>query len=108
MISIPAGSLNKRVTIMAPNTAKDETGDPVGDVPLKQTYAQIRPMSGSEAYRAQQFTDKANITVVIRYDSRVRANMTVAYQDRTFQIHAVLNEGEENVYMILLSEEINP
>ena len=103
---------NKRVTLQAPNSVKDSTGDPAGDTDVATTWAQIRPMSGAESFRAQQFTDEANITIVMRWRPGVKSNMMVKYAgpegNREFQILVPLNEDEQNIQYTLLCKEIGP
>ncbi len=107
-------AMTKRVQLMQPNSVKDSTGDPAEDAPFGGLiWAEIRPMSGSEAFRAQQFTEKADTTIIIRYRPGVHSSMQVQYADpqasiRTFHIHAPLNEEEKGVMLTLLCEEINP
>lgn len=107
MISIPAGSLNKRIMLVKPSSEQDPLTTKVGeDVTVAQVWASIKPMSGSELYRAQQFVDQANIMVTIRYRPDVTADMRVEYGRRSFNVLSVLNEMEQNVQLNLLCEEL--
>ena len=70
MTSIPAGELDRRVTLMNAATGQDPTtGDAATPTPFGSMWAGIKPMSGSERYAAGQFVDKANTVISIRYQA---------------------------------------
>lgn len=109
---IAAGALDRRIALLMPAQTQDASGGPAEPVVFATVWAKISPMSGSEIFRAQQFVGEANVQVVIRYRSGVRANMVVRYDGpdgtRHFRILGTpLNEGERNEQLTLLCKEIN-
>ena len=107
MQGVAAGALNKRITLVKPSNDQDPlTGAAGADQTVAIVWASIKPMSGGELYRAQQFNSEATILVVIRHRQGVSADMTVKYGDRTFFILAVLDELEQHVQLNLLCKEL--
>ncbi len=104
---VPSGLLRHRINLLSPSADTDDDGQALPPTVFRTVWSQIKPMSGSELYRAQQFTEDATIQVIIRYLPGVSAVMTVGYGTRTFQILAVLNELERNEQLTLLCKEIN-
>ena len=109
---LPAGVLNRRVTLLAEATTQDASGGLGAGAVVATVWAKIAPMTSSEVFRSQAFTGEANIQVVIRYRPGVKANMTVQYAGpdgtRNFRIlGAPLNEGERNEQLTLMCKEIN-
>jgi SPP1 family predicted phage head-tail adaptor len=112
MIAIPSGQLNKRVDVLTPSTGQNPaTGDPLPPVAYASVWASIKPMSGAELYRAQQFVSEANILVVIRYRAGMHEKMTLQYTGpdgpETLEILAILNEMQANVQLNLLCKRID-
>ena len=106
MLAIAAGSLNKRVTLVKPSNEQNPlTGAAGADQPVGDVWAAIKPMSGSELYRAQQYNSEATIMVTIRFRKNVTADMTINYGQRKFYILVVLDELEQHVQLNLLCKE---
>lgn len=109
--SIFAGRLRHRIDIVAPPTSnpQDSAGgvDPVNDVVFANVWASIEALSGTEKFAAHEFTSLVSHQIVIRYMTGITAKMNVWFQNRTFQIEAVLNADERNKSLILLCIEIN-
>jgi SPP1 family predicted phage head-tail adaptor len=105
---VDTGSLRHRITIMQPGS--DDNRGPNGEIGestvFAKRWASVSPMSGSESYRAQQFVSDANIQIVIRYLAGVEANMTIEFQERTFQVLYVLDELSMKVKLVLFCKEI--
>ena len=110
MVSVQSGNLRQRITLQSASQEQDVTGQPLTTaVAFATCWAEVKPMSGNEIYRAQQYTDEATIQVTIRYRRGVDASMTILYTDQdgdhTYEILAILNEMQQNVYLILLCKE---
>jgi SPP1 family predicted phage head-tail adaptor len=114
-----AGKLRHRVQIMKLNTTTDTAGgDPLSNVTLvREVWATIEALSGTEKFAAHEFTSQVSHSVYIRYqpDLRIDASMQVYFPDmlisptivRKFQIEAVLNPDERRKVLQLLCVEIN-
>lgn len=70
-------------------------------------WAKIAPLSGRQAWAAQQFVSEVSHTITIRYRQDVQARHRIQFGGRNFEIKAVLNPEERNIRLDLLCEEIN-
>lgn len=112
------GQLDKRVTFQYYGTTDDGMGGTIPDdepTDVLETWASIKPLSGSELF--SQGAMQANIThrIVVRhrsdlvskgyarstYDHLLQAN----YNSRKFNIQYALNLGEDDTYVQLLAVE---
>lgn len=107
MFSFNPSRMSKRIRLQSPSQEQDAVGQPLPPTPSEPMWAEIKPMTGQELFRAKAYTDEAQIQVSIRYREGVSDTMTVLYKDRVFQILAVLNEEEMSVFQTLLCKEIN-
>ncbi len=111
MSSLRAGVLNRRLRIQAPNSTFDAFGIPVpGWTDLLTVWGSVEPLSGHELFNAQQVASEVTHRITIRFnalltDTRLVATYRVLYAGRGFNIHAVMNEDEGNVTMVLLASE---
>lgn len=103
---IDLGRMHKRIKIMQPTTARDESGELLPPVLFAERWCYIDKMTGQQFYRAQQFTSEANNQIVIRYLKGVTPNMTLVFGDRSFEILYVVNENERNIRLTLYCREI--
>jgi SPP1 family predicted phage head-tail adaptor len=111
VVTVDTGSKNKRIRIMTPVAGQDpKTGDALPPIEFAKTWASIKPMNGSELYRAQQYVSEANILVTIRYRRGMHESMTVEYAGPdavlVYEILAILDEEEANVEQKLLCKRI--
>lgn len=68
-------------------------------------WAAINPISGKEAFIAQQVKAEANFEIEIRYNSAVIPSDRVLFGVRVFDINYPKNPDERNEYQILLCKE---
>lgn len=102
------GNLRKRISVQS----EQQTADGAGGYTLTWTtlatlWADIVPATGRELYTAGHLEGRVThkITTRWRADLAVTSDMRIAYNTRVFNIHAVMNDGENNQWMILLVEE---
>ena len=103
---IKASDLDREITIEQEALVTDSVGGKTSTWSQYSTpWAKILPISGSERYWAMKL--EANIThsILIRYDSGITPKMRIIYNGREFQIRAVINVEEKDVYLRLHCEE---
>ncbi len=100
------GRLRHRVTIEMPVRVLTEGGAAQETwLPLDTVFAELVPRDGRERIRADQVDAEITHIVRMRYRNDLHADMRLAMSDRTFDVHAVINEGEESRWLRLLCVE---
>ena len=105
-----AGRLRQKINIVSTSSAQDTTGGQslaVTTTFAENIWASIEALSGVEKFAAHEFVSEVSHQVVIRYLAGVTSAMQVVFQDRQFQIHAVLNPDERKKFLILMCNEVN-
>lgn len=105
-----AGTLNRRVGIMAPSVEQDDAGQPIDTfAPLYQCWAGIRTATSKEVYAASGFVQQLSHVVTLRYPAvKITPGCKVTYEDRTFRVQAVSDPDESRVQLQLLCLEETP
>jgi SPP1 family predicted phage head-tail adaptor len=107
MSCCPIGRLNKKVELQSYTEAKDSVG---GTIRTWSTYATvwaaIKPFRGRERLLAQQVQAIDQSRIIIRYDSRVSADDRVLFGTRIYEITAVIDADESNVWLELMCKEL--
>jgi len=103
------GKLRHRVELKSATTEQDGYGESVetwsGDA-YTTVWASIEPLSGRELEHAQQITAETNHRIRIRYNSSVAAEHRAYWGSRIFEITAIINPEERNIYQDLYCKEI--
>lgn len=107
-MSIPAGSLDKRVRIEEPTVSKDTSGGMVKDWALHMPmWARIRHISGNKARitRAAGGEVAGNTTeITVRYRPTITARMRVVHGSTVYKILRADNVDERGEYLLLTCE----
>lgn len=96
---MPAGKLRQRVIIQE-RTECDEDG--AGEATYRdiaEVWASVEPLSGRELFYAQQVQSHTTHRVRIRHIEGLTSAHRFLLGDRKFNIDAVRNAGERNVYI---------
>jgi SPP1 family predicted phage head-tail adaptor len=94
---VKAGTLNHRVVIEQPVDSQDASGKVTRTwAKVCEVWANVRPVTGSEAFRAQAVSATYSSVVEIRYRSGITPKMRVVYGERTLNIESVENVEEAN------------
>lgn len=104
-----AGTLNRRVAIEQKSTGKDAYGQG-SDVwtLVRETWADIQPLSGGEALHAQAMVPAATVQIDIRYRQDVTAAMRVRYGTRVFDIGAAIDlDTRHETLRLICTEGLN-
>lgn len=79
---IAAGKLDRRVTLQTPTVTRGDLGGLAQTwVDLATVWAQVRPLSGREASRAQQVQSVASLAITLRWRADVCTDQRVVLAD---------------------------
>lgn len=105
-LAVQAGELRHRISLQVPQDGSDGQGGAVRSWATAMTvWALIEPVSARELWQVQEVQARITHQIRIRYQHGITATMRVLYGSRTFNIRAVLNAEERNIYLDLLAEE---
>lgn len=86
------GQRTRRVTIEAPSSTKDTSGQLVTSwAPIRETWAYIETLTGGEAIQAQAVVSQASVRIEMRYRPGITAAMRARYGSQIFDIGAVID-----------------
>lgn len=105
----PIGELRHRVAIYTTAETRNDFADAVeaGSV-LATVWGRVEPLLGRELVAAQQVHAEVNHRITVRYSSNLAAvgpKHYIVFDNRTFDIQAVLNLDERDRYLVLLCLE---
>lgn len=97
-----AGKLDRRITIEAPQTTRDEYGQAlVQFVPLATCWAEKRDLTGRELLAAKQVVASAQTKFRIRYRTDFDTTARIVYGDRVYDIEHIAEIGRREGLEIL-------
>lgn len=108
-------NLNRRISIQTQSAAQDSTGQPVQTWTTQYTcWANVSIQNSALIYSTAEFMSKVVHRITIRWTSSfvVQPNMRLTYQEATtgvlhvFNIEAVLNPEQGNVFVVLMCYEL--
>jgi len=101
------GRLNRRVDILELAKFRDEFGGETGEwIKVKSVWAYIKPISGSEIFRAQQPEAQNTTTIIIRYTPIVNVLNRIRYKDKIYEIVGINDFNTDHEEMVLNCKEI--
>lgn len=107
-----AGKLRQRVIIEEPIVSQDTYGEEAEPtwVTFAEVWAAVEPLSAGERYTAEnaQLLAEADTRIRIRYRTGVTHKMRVSFENRLFDIQAVINlETRDREIHLLCKEKPN-
>jgi SPP1 family predicted phage head-tail adaptor len=102
------GNLRKQVAIQQEQQTSDNAGGyALAWITLATVWADINPVSGNKIYVSEHLEGHVTHRVMMRWrsDLAITADMRLVYNNRAFNIRAVMNQDESNQYATLLVEE---
>ena len=106
------GNLKRRVTVQGRGTStQDAFGEPsITWTTLATVWGDLEGLSGNELLKAQQVNSQTSHTVTVRYqplfiDPKVVATYRLIYKGRIFNVHASINEAEQDRTICLYCSE---
>ena len=102
-----AGALRHRVVIQSVGSTYDDYGD-LSDswTTAASVWASIDPVSGQEKDIAGELSGVVTHKIKIRYRSGITTQNRITFDSRVFQIEAVRDWQERNIYLELQCKEV--
>lgn len=100
------GGMSRQITLNAPGDRNTADGGPLPPSPAITTWASIRALKGAELDKAAHIAQEADHVVSIAYQLGVRLDMTVGFENRSFQIKYIEDDDENHVFLDLYCAEI--
>lgn len=104
-----AGRLRHRITIqqlVAGSPDQRGTGEPdEAWTDVTTVWGAVEPLQGRALWAAQERHAEVSVSVRIRYLAGVTAKMRVVFENRYYEIEAVIDNRERHVEMELLCRE---
>lgn len=106
-----AGTLNRRITFLAPTAVRDSYGedDPTW-AEVCTVWASLKPLTGRQLALAQANTATSTATheIRVRYraDLEGKVNFRVRYGERSYSINSILNMEEANRELRIAATEV--
>lgn len=95
-----AGRLRHRLLIDEPQVSQDYSGDEIVTwTPYAEVYADIQPVTGREAFRADQILAEMDTRITVRWSShidRVTAKWRLRFKNEIYNIVSVAHKGMRN------------
>lgn len=99
--------LRHRVTIQNKVTLPDGYGGVTSTwQDVATVWASVEPLNGRELYAAQQVKAELTHRIRIRYMSGIKPEMRIAFDNRTFEIEAIIDPEERHESLELLCSEV--
>lgn len=103
-----AGKLRHRISFNKTNEARNTHGEMVQtDSATFYAWSEIKPKSGGNNFIAKQHTEKTTHEITVRYNSQIKAELTINYGSRKFEIENIINSFERNRELILICKEFS-
>jgi len=100
------GKLRHRVTIEAlTETRNSSGGEKFIWQPICTVNAEIVPLSGKSLFAAQQNHSEVTGIIKMRYRADINAKQRAVHKDKIYSIQAVINIGERNRELHLMTSE---
>lgn len=71
-----------------------------------KVWASIEPLRSKEYFAAQQINAEVNTKIMLRYRTGIKPDTRVLFQNRVFEILAVINKDERNIELVLMCKEV--
>ena len=98
-------ALNRRVTIQAPGTIRDEGGGVIeGWAEYAQAWASIRKTNGMESIRAGAEGTTVQASIRMRYRTDIDASMRIVHGTTIYKILGVLTDEQRKLHVDFVCE----
>jgi SPP1 family predicted phage head-tail adaptor len=98
--------MRKRVTIQQETPTSDGAGGyALVWINVMTIWAEIEPITGQKVFTDGHLEGHVTHHITMRYATGITTDMRVTYNNRLFNIRAVLNTDEQNRWTELLVEE---
>lgn len=66
----------------------------------------LNELNPKETFSSMQIIDKSLYRFRIRYTTKVKPNMRIVYDQKTFQIKRIINHEERNTIAVIIAQEM--
>lgn len=99
--------LNKRIQIIRNTLTENDNGvDEETEVILKEVWAKVQNMSGTEIFKANSDFSKVTTRFVIRYLTDITTDDYIKFEDRKYNIVYINNYNFSNDFIEIVGELI--
>ena len=104
---IAAGQLRNIVVIERPDRSSSDSGEvTIAWKPIRQVYAQVKPVDSREAFVNAQTGVKASYIVIMRYNADLQPTHRLRHGRRTLHISGIVDvEGRHEELRVACYEE---
>ena len=102
---LTAGKLRTPVVFEQAQTTQTGLGSTVTWVPVLSTRAYVKPVSGTERYRADRLEATTQVRIFIRYTDLITTADRVTYKGKALQIRAIINLEERDKWLEIFAED---
>ncbi|ALA12413.1 phage head closure protein [Paenibacillus larvae] len=100
------GKLNRRITFQKHGETTNENGFKTdGWVDVQTVWACIKTLKGKEFYEASTTQNQNTTRFIIRYRKGLHPDMRIKYNNRYFDIEAIINDDEMNKTLTIHAKE---
>lgn len=100
------GELKHRIALQEQVIVKDELEQEIEIwQEVYKVWAEIKPLSGKEYFKARQTKSEVRVQITIRYKKEVNNQMRVVLDNQVYEIVSVINLEHQNKYLQLLCKE---
>lgn len=104
---VDIGKLNRRIDVLEYQTDRDEYGGELYEwVVVGRVWASIEPKTGSEFFDNQQIKTSQNVIITMRFYAGITVKHRVRYEDKLYEIVAVIDKGTRHEQTILQCKEV--
>jgi SPP1 family predicted phage head-tail adaptor len=101
-----AGGLNKRITLLMPQTTETAGESSTTYVPVKSVWASVRAETARELVRNNRTEAELNYFIRIRFDSELTESWRLRYEGRTLEISKVLDILQQHDALEIVASEV--
>ena len=103
---LTSGLLRNKIDIERETTAVDNTGGySSGWSVVLSVYAAIQPVNGFEKLHSMQLKTNVSHKMYLRYTNNITTKDRIIYDNREFQIRAVINVEERSKWLEIIANE---
>jgi SPP1 family predicted phage head-tail adaptor len=105
---MPIGTMRHRIALQNSTPSGDSRGgSSLSWATADTVWAEVKPLSGSEALRGMEMQDRITHRITIRFrdDITINAKSRVLWGSRIFNIRSVRNIDERGKYIVMSADE---
>jgi SPP1 family predicted phage head-tail adaptor len=102
----PIGAMTRQITLFLPGQRSPVDGSTGPPAAFGTSWASIRALQGEELDKAQLIAQKVSHLVAIPYQPGIVESMTLTWENREFQISAIVDPDEMHFELRLYAFEM--